>query len=261
KMYEAWEARSRKTRVRLAREALNISPDCADAYVLLAEETARTPAQALKLYEEGMQAGERALGPEVFAEEAGHFWGILRTRPYMRARAGFAACLWEMGEGERAIEYFRELLRLNPNDNQGNRYLLARLLLQEERDEELGVLLGEYEEEASAEWLYTRALWRYRREGEVRASARALQLAFAENIFVPLFMLEVRPMPTDLPEYISPGEESEAIDYVLGNGTYWYDTPGALEWCGELFGEALEEVEKRARAEENERKLRLLMGH
>src|SRR5215211_2010719 len=34
KMYEAWEARSRKARVRLAREALAISPDCADARVL-----------------------------------------------------------------------------------------------------------------------------------------------------------------------------------------------------------------------------------
>src|SRR4051812_25891806 len=61
KVYEAWEARSRKTRVRLAREALAISPDYADAYVLLAEETARTPDEALKLYEEGVRAGERAL--------------------------------------------------------------------------------------------------------------------------------------------------------------------------------------------------------
>jgi hypothetical protein len=31
--------------------------------LLLAEETARTPDEALKLYEEGVRAGERALGP------------------------------------------------------------------------------------------------------------------------------------------------------------------------------------------------------
>lgn len=117
KMYEAWEARNRKTRVRLAREALARSPDCADAYVLLAEETARLPAEALKLYEEGMRAGERALGAEMLTEEAGHFWGILETRPYMRARAGVAECLWELGETEHAIIHYRELLRLNPNDN------------------------------------------------------------------------------------------------------------------------------------------------
>ncbi|HEX7316138.1 MAG TPA: hypothetical protein VF297_19685 [Pyrinomonadaceae bacterium] len=75
KMYEAWDARTRKARVRLACEALAISPDCADAYVLLAEETARTSDKALKLYEEGVRAGERALGPEAFTEDAGNFLG------------------------------------------------------------------------------------------------------------------------------------------------------------------------------------------
>jgi len=174
KMYEAWEARSRKARVRLAREALALSPDCADAYVLLAEETARTPNEALKLYEEGMRAGERALGPEAFAEDAGNFWGVLETRPYMRARAGVAECLWEMGEARRAVEHYQELLRLNPGDNRGNRYLLARLLLQEGRGEELGALLKEYGEDASAEWLYTRALWLFRNEGESPRASRSL---------------------------------------------------------------------------------------
>jgi len=90
KMYEAWGVRSRKARIRLAREALDISPDCADAYVLLAEETARTPDEALKLYEEGGRAGERTLGPEAFEEDAGNFWGILKRRPYICARAGIA---------------------------------------------------------------------------------------------------------------------------------------------------------------------------
>src|SRR5947209_20006778 len=79
KMYEAWEARSRKARVRLAREALALSPDCADAYVLLAEETPRTPNEARKLYEEGMRAGARALGPEAFAGGAGRFWRVVDT--------------------------------------------------------------------------------------------------------------------------------------------------------------------------------------
>lgn len=72
KMYEAWNANG-KRRVKLAEEVLEISPDCADAYVLLAEETARTPQEALKLYEQGMQAGERALGLEAFQEAVGHF--------------------------------------------------------------------------------------------------------------------------------------------------------------------------------------------
>src|SRR5438132_14036893 len=42
-MYRAWETPDRDRRIRLAREALAVSPDCADAYVLLAEESAATP--------------------------------------------------------------------------------------------------------------------------------------------------------------------------------------------------------------------------
>lgn len=261
KMYEAWGARTRKARVRLAREALAISPDCADAYVLLAEETARSPEEALKLYEEGVCAGERALGTEVFAEDVGNFWGILETRPYMRARAGVAECLWEMGEMARAVDHYQELLRLNPGDNQGNRYPLARLLLQEGKDEQLGVLLKEYEEEASAEWLYTRALWLFRSQGSSPQASRTLQEAFKENRFVPLFLLDLQPLPEDPPEYITPGDESEAVDYIFGNGAYWIDTPGAFEWFVGQFKVAVNELEKRLRAEDNAPKLRRLMGH
>src|SRR5688572_27133198 len=75
-MYEAWNATGRR-RVQLARKALALSPDCADAYVLLAQETAKTPQEARQLYQQGVAAGERALGPKIFEEDAGHFWGIV----------------------------------------------------------------------------------------------------------------------------------------------------------------------------------------
>lgn len=71
-MYEAWEATDKK-RIELAKQALERSEDCADAYVLLAEEAAQDAGEAQKLYERGMRAGERALGAEVFAEDVGHF--------------------------------------------------------------------------------------------------------------------------------------------------------------------------------------------
>ena len=87
-MYEAWEQTSSRSRIALARKALGISPLCADAYVLLAEEAARSPEEARDLYAKGVEAGELALGPEGFAEYEGEFWGFLETRPYMRARLG-----------------------------------------------------------------------------------------------------------------------------------------------------------------------------
>ena len=44
-MYRAWETTGRQARINLAKRALEISPLCADAYVLLAEEECREPAR------------------------------------------------------------------------------------------------------------------------------------------------------------------------------------------------------------------------
>ena len=167
-IYEAFETRSHRKRVQLAKKALKVSSDCADAYVLLAEETAKDPKEAKGFYEKGVQAGERALGEEAFEEDAGHFWGVLETRPYMRARQGLALALWELGERSEAIEHYRQMLHLNPNDNQGIRYLLASALLEEGLDDDLGELLKSYGDDAGANWVYARALWSFRTGGTER---------------------------------------------------------------------------------------------
>jgi hypothetical protein len=84
-MYEAFKLRDPAERVERARKALEICPDCADAYVLLAE-NATNNKEALDLFAKGVAAGERALGEEAFRDNVGHFWGELDTRPYMSAR-------------------------------------------------------------------------------------------------------------------------------------------------------------------------------
>jgi tetratricopeptide (TPR) repeat protein len=228
-VYQALEA-SGKKRVELVRRALRISRDCADAYVILAEETAKGPEEAKELYEQGVEAGERALGPEVFEEDVGHFWGILETRPYMRARQGLALCLWALGAEAEAIEHYKEMLRLNPNDNQGVRDLLAIALLEMGRDEELGELLERYEDDAGATWAYTRALWTFRRDGASEKANTALEDAVEANPFVPLYMRGEKKLPNISPHLIGLGEESEAVAYFAEALTGWLRTPGAIEW-------------------------------
>jgi tetratricopeptide (TPR) repeat protein len=238
-IYEAFETESSRKRVQLAKKALKVSPDCADAYVLLAEESAKSLQEAKDLYEKGVQAGERALGEETFEEEAGHFWGILETRPYMRAREGLATCLWELGEREEAIEHYREMLDLNPGDNQGIRYELAGWLLDEEMDEELGELLQRYEEDASAFWVYSRALWMFRKEGDREEATATLKEAIETNPYVPLYLLGRKSLPSALPELIGFGDESEAIAYFARALTGWLRTPQALEWLRQNVDERL----------------------
>ena len=113
-MYDAFEESDAGRRRALAVEALTISPDCADAYLLLAEETPLEIEQKLELLEAGVAAGERALGAETFVHDVGSFWLAFETRPYMRVRAALAETLWELERHDEAVGHMRELLRLNP---------------------------------------------------------------------------------------------------------------------------------------------------
>ena len=233
-MYEAWEAPDRRA-VQLARRALEISPDCADAYVLLAERAA-TVQEARGLYEQGVQAGERALGAEAFAEDAGDFWGILETRPYMRAREGLIETLWLTGDRPQAIEHCRELLRLNPNDNQGIRYILMNFLLMAGSNADVEQLLAAYEDDASATWLYSRALHTFRTEGRSRTANRLLREATKYNPHVLDYLLGLKQPPDAEPAFIGFGDENEAADYVSGSLATWLSHPDALAWMAEQVG-------------------------
>lgn len=228
-MYQAFEERDETRRIQLARKALEISPDCADAYVLLAEHAASRK-EALELYEKGVQAGERTLGREGFQQAVGHFWGILETRPYMRARLGLALSLWTAARREEAVEHLQDMLRLNPNDNQGVRYTLAGFLLNLDRDEDLGKLLEQYPEEGFASWPYTHALLAFRQQGDGPEARRWLAKALKANKHVPAYLLGQKFPTSQQPSYISPGADSEAIDYVGSFLAPWKATPGAIAW-------------------------------
>ncbi len=54
-------------------------------------------------------------------------WGYMENRAYMRAIQYMGELYWDNGKKEKAIELFRLLLKLNPNDNQGARYEIAAL--------------------------------------------------------------------------------------------------------------------------------------
>ncbi|MCR4415673.1 MAG: hypothetical protein NUV77_24945 [Thermoguttaceae bacterium] len=242
----AFAQRDPDTRTRLAREALRIWPDCADAYTLLAEH-ARSNDDALALYEKAMAAAERSLDPKAFAEHQGHFWRVLETRPYVRARFGLARTLAAMGRCEQAAEHYRELLRLNPDDPQGVRWLLADTLLELERHEELRELLERYDD-PSPNMAYPRALLAFRTEGDSARARKALRQAERSNRHVPEYLVGNRMLPGDMPEYVTPGSEEEAVLYVAGALSGWRNTPGAISWVRQTLGLGLPEPPKRPKA-------------
>lgn len=234
-MYTAWDTPNPKRRIDLARQALKISLDCADAYTLLARESAASLADAIDLNRKGVEAGERALGKRAFKEYAGHFWGMLETRPYMRARHGLAECLWEAGQRDEAVDHYRDMLRLNPNDNQGIRYILAAWLLDLGRDDELAALLNQYEDDGAAAWAYTQALAAFRNGGDSEDARQLLAEARQANRHVPAYLLGKKKLPKKLPDYIGMGDENEAVAYAADAVGGWNKTAGALDWLSRLM--------------------------
>ncbi len=126
-VYDGWEildADLREAKKCFSR-AITLDPDIADAYNGLAEVAMAKGdlVRAEKHYVTAYEKAKAALGTE--DRKAFAWWGELDTRPYMRSRHGLGLLYLEVGRHDEAIALFEDLLRRNPNDNQGARYLVA----------------------------------------------------------------------------------------------------------------------------------------
>ena len=181
--------------------------------------------------EQALAAGERALGERAFVEDVGRFWGLLETRPYMRARISLADCLWHMGDRQAAVEHMIDMLRLNPEDNQGIRSMLVPRLLMLDRLVEAEDLLERYREEIFAQWCFDHALLLYLKEGATSTAARtALEKAFETNPYVADYLLRKKKIPKSIPDEYTLHSKEEACLYVLYADTTWSSKIGALVW-------------------------------
>jgi tetratricopeptide (TPR) repeat protein len=236
-VFEAYEQPVSKGK-KLVKQALELDPNNADAYNYLAS-IEKNIEGAIKMFEKAIKAGEKTLGKKFFKEEKGFFWGMIETRPYMRAKAGLADCLYAKNEVDKAIEIYEEMLELNPNDNQGIRYLLSTLLLSKNDLTKFQLFIKNSEEEDCAAWNYNNALYHFKKSGQTAKSNKELLKAYKSNEYVIDYMLGVKKMPDEQPQYIGRGDENEAISYVNGAWSVWDKTAEALDWLYEFKQERL----------------------
>ena len=232
-----------RRRVQLARQALGEDPNHVESLVLLAEST-RNPEERIKAFQQAADAGRRELGEE-FDECVGHFWGNTRTRPFMRACHGLAHALDKAGRTNEAIAQYRELLRLNPDDNQGIRYEVIPLMISHNRESDAFALLDEYRED-SALWHYMKSLADYRAHGpQSRKAQLAMKAAFSANKYV--VQLLQSDFPPCSPSSYSPGSEEEAMVCIESMYNAWSETAGFLEFMDDQYFKWEKERQKRKR--------------
>jgi tetratricopeptide (TPR) repeat protein len=225
--YTAMESYDPKKAIRLCAKAIEIDPRCVDA-LTLASQAFDVDERVLRL-EHAVEIAAEDLGGQNYLEEnKGHFWRLLETRPYMRARSYLAATLREAGKSNAAITEYEALLELNPNDNQGLRYLLIALYL--ETGDLAGVrdLRDEYGD-SGAVFAWSAVMERLI-SGDSPGAERSLANARAANSYVEGYLLGRNHMPRVRPDYYGFGDENEAIMCIDTIGDAWTKNPEALRW-------------------------------
>jgi tetratricopeptide (TPR) repeat protein len=171
---------SRPKARKLAEQALKLDPNCVDAMMIRAQTRTLSPEEYIEEVRAAARAGESGLGEARFREDRGRFWGLLETRPYMRARCELAMALTGAGKWRQAAEEFEALLELNPNDNQGVRdYLLGLYLALNELDGAAS-LCHLYREDGSAVFAWGR-VFLLMLGGKRGEALGALEQAFRTN--------------------------------------------------------------------------------
>lgn len=100
-------------------------PQCIDALVHMGGmhfDSTITFKGAFNCYSGAIHIAEQRLPLD---DEAQFLWSCLKNRPYLRALLGLSLWYWKNGDFDDAAALAEKILRLNPMDNQGARFVLA----------------------------------------------------------------------------------------------------------------------------------------
>ncbi len=224
----------------LCRQALSIYPDCVDAMIMLAEMESTFVKDYVDAMRKAVAAGRRDVGPKGFKELHGHFWGVLETRPFMRAMAGLAEGLTEWGTPagiDEAIGIYEEMLDLNPNDNQGVRTQLVGCYLSSKRYGLAEALLERYDGDCSLEFLWAEVLLAFL-EGDEEESLIRFHMARKVNPYVELYLSSKKRRPRVREPYTEAGSDAEAVYCADAIYDAWNKHPKAKRWLKALVSDA-----------------------
>ncbi len=222
----------------LAEKALALYPNLVNAYIYLGDTSIKNN-EAIDNYQKGMAAGEAEIGSVEFEEMKGHFWGFHQTRPYMLAKARYADCLVMMKKYEKGIIQFKELLELNPNDNQGLRFQYSGLLIRTNKYLDYEALRKQFEDEVSAFWLFNHAVYSFKKYGNSVKSNKALAEAHAANGHVLLYLIGEKEFPADLPDTYGWGSEEEAVLYLADHSSLFHGNQKMTKWLFKFISKNL----------------------
>jgi tetratricopeptide (TPR) repeat protein len=226
-IFEAIEQPNEKG-YQLALKALKLDPDCIEAYEYLGSLEPISETEIL-YYKNGIEIGRRIFANNHFKDGVGNFWMIHETRPFMRCMQSYADCLAEMGRYHDSVTVFEEMIKLNPNDNQGVRDQLLIYLIKINEFNKFRKYDKMYKDDLGACMSFNRALFAFKTEGSSPNSNGYLQKAIKSNKHV-VSMLTAKTIKVYMPEVFGIGDENEAKYYIFFAHKIWHETDGAIDW-------------------------------
>lgn len=238
--YQAMEADDSTHAVRLAKKALKLDPNNLDATCVVVFTEAASAESAVKRLRPAIRQWEEKFDEEFMQRTRGHFWGEVRTRPYMRARKALFDLLVQLQRVDEAIAEAESMLELNPNDNQGIRDYLLGLYLQCDRTTDARALMKRYREPDFAVQAWGGVLERFL-SNKKREARSALSRAFKQNPYVLPYLTGLYELPEHPPVSYGLGDENEAYHCIATIGIAWLVHEDAMIWLVESARDVLRE--------------------
>lgn len=226
-IYEAIE-QSEDKGYQLALEALQMDPDCTEAYEYLGA-LEPIPETAILYFKNGVDIGRRIFANTYFKENVGNFWLIHETRPFMRCLRAYADCLSDLGRFHDSIEVFEEMIKLNPNDNQGVRDQLLIYSIKINDFNKFRKYDKMYKDDQGASMSFNRALFAFKTEGSSSNSNGLLNRAIRANKHIIPKLISKTPQ-LEIPEVYGVGDIDEAKYYTFFARKIWHETDRAIDW-------------------------------
>mmetsp|Transcript_14002 Transcript_14002/g.32663 ORF Transcript_14002/g.32663 Transcript_14002/m.32663 type:complete len:462 (+) Transcript_14002:231-1616(+) len=240
-VWNSWGVESVAEKFKLCQKALAVFPFSVDAYNCMGNLYREAiPHQGQVAQDNAEQAYTYAveaanlLWPELKSQESIE-WGCIQLRPFLRAYHGLACLQDDIGKFEESREIFRFLLRVNPGDNQGVRYLLFYNLIQAgeyQEAEEVAEKHSNGRESNEAYFLWGFVLIDFLKNKLGFCPKEDLEKTLivalrSNNHVIPLLLTKQKP---ELPATTSPSGMDEARSIVSMMIVTVLRLPGALEW-------------------------------
>jgi tetratricopeptide (TPR) repeat protein len=233
---------SRKRQAAAAREALEICPQCCEAYTVLAD-LATSDEEALAFHRSAVEAAWNALGPD----PRGALYRELEDEEprddYIEALGNLARFLFDSGNFAEANKRFRELLDLDSGDLDDAEHfdllrleLLGCLLRADLRDELRDFLNGHKDLAADSPYFaYAAALLEFRAEGDTSHARKLLRAAKSTNRYVLDYLTGKLNPPHQPPFRSTRRSKEEAAEFAVAHLRDWTETEGAVSWIRQVF--------------------------